>query len=616
MNLSTAEVIVARSLMRSSYPFVDFSEVLVQSLQDLSDEDESLINLSASGTGRNVKMRLRGFVAQTNHKRLYSKDLHFPQEWIMSFETLLPSALRHLGSLDLFRVLPKEVAPEALMAYVGTRKLFSEFPRCFSATVAPRSADFPIYVTDQGPGDLVIFPSGSAHQVWNVSSMVTRVVGNIMHTSSLGQFFGYVQPGYPKQCHPDTGRVPLIPVYALQSDSLKGEDARRLLEIFRSLVDDEYLGQRTFAVHQTVDTQGAMVECDFCGLTIRNRHLHCGRCGDFDLCLTCFISGRSCKHAADYTWAGMIPRSICENIVQAVETRFRLGLGLRPTDRSQSLGPPEVSAMDARQQLSARLCHLCRDSHRAWKSTLNVDIISFLKSRKLRNCPRCSHICNCRCCHLSEPYQNKDKPLRARIEPIDPRGRMLGFVDNLFDQKRDKRASLHTTESKSADDSVLNPRDSTTPDRNNPKHTPRVSDPPFRSDNQVETQILTPEQSSRQLSRSTQDLNISLQASSTDTRDKSVSRRYSVPSEEVIDNTDNPGAIPAMERRLHTLRQHADDLTKLGLIESCATIEERIAKLNAELGQLKRSKAQKLLRNLDRDFPKLAGVAKEEARRL
>jgi hypothetical protein len=125
-----------------------------------------------------------------------------------------------------------------------------------------------------------------------------------------------------------------------------------------------------------------------------------------------------------------------------------------------------------------------------------------------------------------------------------------------------------------------------------------------------------PEQSSRQLARSTQDPNISLQAFSTDTRDKSVSRRYSVPSEEVIDNTDNPGAIPAMQRRLHTLRQYADDLTKLGLIESCATIEERISKLNAELEQLKRSKAQKLLRNLNRDFPNLADVAKEEARRL
>jgi hypothetical protein len=111
---------------------------------------------------------------------------------------------------------------------------------------------------------------------------------------------------------------------------------------------------------------------------------------------------------------------------------------------------------------------------------------------------------------------------------------------------------------------------------------PRVFDLPFRMDNQVEARSLTPEQSSRQLARSTQDTNISLPASSTDMRDKSVSRRCSAPSEEVVDNTDSPGAIPAMERRLHTLRQYADDLTDLGLIKSRATIEERIFKLNAE----------------------------------
>lgn len=53
---------------------------------------------------------------------LYAKDLHCPREWARSFESLLPSSLRHLGSLDLFRALPKETTPEVLMAYVGSRK--------------------------------------------------------------------------------------------------------------------------------------------------------------------------------------------------------------------------------------------------------------------------------------------------------------------------------------------------------------------------------------------------------------------------------------------------------------------------------------------------------------
>jgi hypothetical protein len=45
-----------------------------------------------------------------------------------------------------------------------------------------------------------------------------------MHTISLGLFFEHIQPAY-------------------QRDSFKGEDARRLLRVFRSLVDEEDLGE-------------------------------------------------------------------------------------------------------------------------------------------------------------------------------------------------------------------------------------------------------------------------------------------------------------------------------------------------------------------------------------
>lgn len=63
--------------------------------------------------------------------RLYAKDLHCPSEWTAALDAVLPPSLRHLGSLDLFRVLPKEIAPEVLLAYVGTRKsLYVELWPC------------------------------------------------------------------------------------------------------------------------------------------------------------------------------------------------------------------------------------------------------------------------------------------------------------------------------------------------------------------------------------------------------------------------------------------------------------------------------------------------------
>lgn len=53
--------------------------------------------------------------------RLYAKDLQCPQRWAESLDALLPEPFRYLGSLDLFRALPKQIAPEVLMAYVGTQ---------------------------------------------------------------------------------------------------------------------------------------------------------------------------------------------------------------------------------------------------------------------------------------------------------------------------------------------------------------------------------------------------------------------------------------------------------------------------------------------------------------
>jgi hypothetical protein len=52
---------------------------------------------------------------------LYAKDLPCPEEWVKALKAILPPSLQHLGSLDLFRVLPREIAPEVLLAYAGTQ---------------------------------------------------------------------------------------------------------------------------------------------------------------------------------------------------------------------------------------------------------------------------------------------------------------------------------------------------------------------------------------------------------------------------------------------------------------------------------------------------------------
>ncbi|PKX92201.1 uncharacterized protein P174DRAFT_374014, partial [Aspergillus novofumigatus IBT 16806] len=680
-------------LLRSGKPFVPFSEFSVLDICDLSHKEandwlerrlqeekpfiihgfdkldnwdkrilssKSLVDLNCQ-TGRDVRMKLADlFQFQTDHTRsnnireslfsLYAKDLQCPEEWVKALKAVLPSSLQHLGSLDLFRVLPREIAPEVLMA--------SGFHRCFSGSVALnlvieskdrrsgsicfgtdrqsqtnydaymeelgksshtdwanisiaqlRSANFPIYVTYQEPGDLIVYPSATSHQVWNVGPMVTRVVWNVMHTSSMASFFDYIQPAYQRQCHTDTGRVPLIPLHALRDPTaLSAKELKLLLETFERLVDDDDAGSNVPV--KLVDTQGAVVECNYCGLTIWNRHLHCEQCGDFDLCLPCFVSGRSCKHITDYTWAELIPREDCQALIDATrkDTDFLSSSNPRIAEQ-KSLGLLARAAADARRQ----------------------SMVS------------------------TTP---KEKPVRARIKPADPRGRIMGFVDNVFDQKRGKRASTGPQMTPSQTAVSLQGRKRLRSNSSEGFEQGLLDRSRFSSTEDTQLPGIVRSESDDLRSRDTARPNIHLTKVHTDVNhwpkaqlricDLVESRAESAAAEgnsrnhatqyqpaallEIPNRRDHPSrednyspsstststgeeSIPVLEKRLEALRRYADDLLELSLVESHAKLLEKIITYETQIEQIRRQKAEKLFSNLNRDFPDLANVAMEEARR-
>ncbi|OGM41035.1 hypothetical protein ABOM_010289 [Aspergillus bombycis] len=642
MEFSQSNIPSAQDLLRSGGLFVPFSEFPVQAIYEtpgwfekklqegkpfvirgLNQTDRwdastlnngCLVTSSSSGvrncqTGRDVRMRLRDLIP-TDHSRaghvresLYAKDLQCPVEWIRALKTVLPSCLMQLGSFDLFRVLPKEITPEVLMAYVGTQFSLSGFHRCFSGTVAlnlmieseesrygslcfgtdqrsqekydafmerlgksshtdwanisiaqMESANFPIYVTHQEPGDLVIFPSATAHQIWNVSPMVTKVVWNILHASSIPSFFDYIQPVYQKQCYADTGRVPLIPIHALRDSSHNPEEAKLLVDMLQQLVDDEDTGRKT-------------------------------------------------------------------------------------------LGAMALVAAEARRQPSERLCHLCRDSHPVWKGITCSQCSAFFCYRGLY---RHFDI------DLLKFLRNEtswDKPVRARIKPVDPRGRISGFVDNVFDQKRGKRA-VSITQSASPQN-TLEPRgqkrprlpnddgherslheaihsssESVEPAQNRRSEIVADADVPhglpmrggstrsFNSKGQLRISDLVEDRSSPDKS-----LHLSQHGQAhtpLSSMPKNTAYRYAHGPNNHIANAPYPideENIPSLERKLGTLRQYADGLLELSLIDSHAKVLEKISDLEAQIEQKRRQKAELLFSGLNRDFPDLADMAMEEARR-
>lgn len=162
-------------------------------------------------------------------------------------------------------------------------------------------ADFPIYVHDQRPGDLVVFPPMCGHQVWNVARSVTKVVWNILHFTSAQMFQTEIHPVYQRRCHIDTARVPLVLFNILheiheKSGSFRPKEATTVMNLFQQLVIEEAIEPEASPPVRSVDIHGSVIQCNFCGCTIWNRHLRCEICGDFDLCMGCFVHGRSCKH--------------------------------------------------------------------------------------------------------------------------------------------------------------------------------------------------------------------------------------------------------------------------------------------------------------------------------
>ncbi|KAK5082820.1 hypothetical protein LTR05_006701 [Lithohypha guttulata] len=473
-------------------------------------------------TGRDLSFTLSKFAESARQsypefQNLYARDLHCPQEWLEECRELLPAEVQWGGRLDLFQWLPQCARSEVMMAYVGSEGSCSGFHRCFSSTIALNflidreddrpvvcigtdfesqqkydafmsskgvsphldwhnlttqemlQADFPLYVYDQEVGDLVILPPATAHQIWNPSILSTKLVWNILHPLSLEVGIQHVQPPFNRLCHPDVARTNLSLAYAMlslieqpPSDAMSPSlppDLPLLSRLFRSLVHDETIESATPPQISLVTLQqGTIATCNFCSTAIWNRHVRCTICADFDLCLLCYLNGRSCEHAQSYAWAELVPPEKCKQVL----TRAREILGFqleeaRLPDRQKTLGTAVNDLMHAKESQLSKLCHLCRIDHPEWKGKRCDSCTAFfcyrglfrhfdmqpsdvLRHSGIWTCPKCEETCNCRCCHFAEAYIKSEKPAsKRRVKASDSRGRTMGFADNVFDQKRGGR---------------------------------------------------------------------------------------------------------------------------------------------------------------------------------
>lgn len=326
-------------------------------------------------------------------------------------------------------------------------------------------ADFPLYVYDQKVGDLVVLPPATAHQIWNPSTLSTKLVWNILHPLSLEVGIQHVQPPFNRLCHPDVARTNLSLACAMLSLIQDNQNASTplplppdlplLSRLFRQLVHDETIESELATPIQLVTLgTGVIATCNFCSTAIWNRHVRCKVCTDFDLCLLCYLNGRSCEHPQSYTWAELVIPEQCTRVLNRAREILGFQLESRTPDRCKTLGTAVNDLMKAKTSTTSRLCHLCRIDHPDWKGRrcdkctaffcyrglyrhFDMSPIDLVKQGGLWTCPKCSEICNCRCCHFATAYEKHEKPAsKRRVKANDPRGKVMGFADNVFDQKR------------------------------------------------------------------------------------------------------------------------------------------------------------------------------------
>lgn len=292
-----------------------------------------------------------------------------------------------------------------------------------------QKADFPVYIYDQRPGDLVVSPPATAHQVWNQGSVSTKIVWNILHPLSLEAGLNYVQPPFNRLCHPDVARSNLSLACAmlslLRDSGPIPPDLALLARLFREMVHEEMINDQPATPISLVSIPDtAIATCNFCGTAIWNRHLRCNECQGFDLCLLCFLSGRSCEHTSRYSWAEIVPQETCSQILLRAEAILGCKpADTRPLDRRKSLGTAANDLIRAKQCTTLKLCHLCRIDHLEWKGRRCDTCSAFFCYRGLYRhfdmscadvtrhiglwtCPKCLETCNCRVSrflHFQEP---------------------------------------------------------------------------------------------------------------------------------------------------------------------------------------------------------------------
>ncbi|KAJ5653480.1 hypothetical protein N7490_000483 [Penicillium lividum] len=252
------------------------------------------------------------------------------------------------------------------------------------------NAPFKAYVVEQRPGDLILVPPLAAHQVWNRGTRTMKVAWNRTTVETLEMAMNEALPHARMVCRDEQYKNKAIVFYALERYSrlLRAaptadhptvqqlwEDFEKLFLIFTDILLSETLSPK-FPGEKGIEyiKFDSNVTCSYCRCNIFNRFLTCSSCatgGDdtYDICLDCYVLGRSCHCVSRLKWVEQFPWKLHR---ERHDTWRRQLISLNKDDKDRKARFPVFAV--ARAQLGRKsVAEICQEqlATRPWVNPNN-----------------------------------------------------------------------------------------------------------------------------------------------------------------------------------------------------------------------------------------------------
>ncbi|KAI1869025.1 uncharacterized protein JN550_006012 [Neoarthrinium moseri] len=280
----------------------------------------------------------------------------------------------------------REVVREYFLSMLGHDV---EIEKHFAQINAWKKANFPVYIVEQKVGDFILVPPLAPHQVWNRGTRTMKVAWNRTTVETLGLALHEALPRTRLVCRDEQYKNKSMIYFALDkyhkelqiaedsadsgllglgreltnSPRIKqiAADFRQLFELFTEVLIDEMFG------HKQMDIEfiefDSNITCSYCRSNIFNRFLTCKCCvrtlvnGDedtYDICMECYVMGRSCvcisglQWCEQWRWSHLVDKHETWRAMVIKQDGF--------VDIDSSPQPIEIARKKSRKRSVAELC--------------------------------------------------------------------------------------------------------------------------------------------------------------------------------------------------------------------------------------------------------------------